>query len=271
MLSQNLKKVYQFVLHCPKILAQSFITVVNLVSQLCLFLNACCPREVNIHPDEPWYSSTLWVTCKVHKSVRWDNNYMREPCHPFYKGNIYLQETSLWRFHMCQETVGRDGQKLGPVQLQGPLGWSSLGPKALRRDQTFKKFGYTLLKQRHPWKWPINWEMGPHYDHLLNTSVNWPLKSSACSIYEAVIPVPPLLKGGIPWLSFVWLYVPIEVSRICLNVADQDIYIQIMLLPNIILNFSSQSFKFWFWVSYYPSVLFSMSFVSSANLFLFPR
>ena len=82
------------------------------------------------------------------------------------------------------------------------------------------------------------------WSFLLNTSVNWPLNSSACSISEAVIPVPPLLlRRGIPWLSFFWLLT--EVSRICLNVADQVIYIQIVLLPNVILNFSSQSFKFW--------------------------
>ena len=84
------------------------------------------------------------------------------------------------------------------------------------------------------------------WSFLLNTSVNWPLNFSACSISEAVIPVPPLLlRGGIPWLSFfLTIDVPIEVSRICLNVADQVIYIQIVLLPNVILNFSSQSFKF---------------------------
>ena len=44
---------------------------------------------------------------------------------------------------------------------------------------------------------------------------------------------------------FLTIDVPIEVSRICLNVADQVIYIQIVLLPNVTLNFSSQSFKFW--------------------------
>ena len=40
-------------------------------------------------------------------------------------------------------------------------------------------------------------------------------------------------------LSFFWLGLPIEVSRICLNVTDQVTYIQIVLLPNVILNFSS--------------------------------
>ena len=44
---------------------------------------------------------------------------------------------------------------------------------------------------------------------------------------------------------FLTIDVPTEVSRICLNVANQVIYIQIVLLPNIILYFSSQSFKFW--------------------------
>ena len=47
---------------------------------------------------------------------------MREPCQPFYRGDIYLQETILWEFDPCQETVGRNGQKLDPIQLQAPLG-----------------------------------------------------------------------------------------------------------------------------------------------------
>ena len=47
---------------------------------------------------------------------------MREPCHPFCGGDIYLQETILWEFHLCQETFGRVGQKLDTVQLQGSLG-----------------------------------------------------------------------------------------------------------------------------------------------------
>ena len=65
---------------------------------------------------------------------------------------------------------------------------------------------------------------------------------------------------------FLTIDVPTEVSRICLNIADQVIYIQIMLLPNVILNFSSQSFKFW--SEFLTTRLFcvSMGFVSSANL-----
>ena len=103
---------------------------------------------------------------------------------------------------------------------------------------------------------------------VLNTSVNGPLNSSACSISEAVIPVPPLFFKGRNTLIvfFLTIDVPIEVSRICLNVADQVIYIQIVLLPNIILSFSSQSFKFWSEFLTARLFCFSMSVVSSANL-----
>ena len=61
-------------------------------------------------------------------------------------------------------------------------------------------------------------------DHIRKLTIN----SSACSISEAVIPVPPLLlRGGIPSLSiFLTIDIPIEVSKICFYVADQVIYIQ---------------------------------------------
>ena len=44
---------------------------------------------------------------------------------------------------------------------------------------------------------------------------------------------------------FLIIDVPIEVSMICLNFTNLVIYIQVVLLPNNILNFFSQSFKFW--------------------------
>ena len=86
-------------------------------------MHVVCLREVYIHPDEPCYLSTLCVriTCKVHKSEKRDDNYMRELCHPFYRGDIHLQDTTLCGFDPCQEAVGKDGQKLDPIQLQAPL------------------------------------------------------------------------------------------------------------------------------------------------------
>ena len=56
-----------------------------------------------------------------HKSERWDDSYMRGTCQRFYRGDIYLQGTILWRILPCQETAGNDGQTLDPVQLQVPL------------------------------------------------------------------------------------------------------------------------------------------------------
>ena len=65
---------------------------------------------------------------------------------------------------------------------------------------------------------------------------------------------------------FLIIDVSIEVSRICLNVADEVIYIQIVLLPNIILNLSSKNFKFRSEFITVRLFCFSMSFVSSADL-----
>ena len=62
---------------------------------------------------------------------------------------------------------------------------------------------------------------------------------------------------------FLTIDVLIDVSRICLNVADLVIYIHIVLLPNGILNFSSQSFHFWSEFLTARLFCFSMSFVSS--------
>ena len=46
---------------------------------------------------------------------------MPEPCHPFYRGNIYLQETILWGFHPCQENWKR-WTKTGPNLVASSLG-----------------------------------------------------------------------------------------------------------------------------------------------------
>ena len=64
---------------------------------------------------------------------------MREPCHPLYRGDIYLQETILLEFHPCQETFGRDGQKLDPIQLQAPLGLLDEAHQVLKALEGFNK------------------------------------------------------------------------------------------------------------------------------------
>ena len=39
---------------------------------------------------------------------------------------------SLWGFHPCQETVGKDGQKLDPIQFQAHLELEDEAKQALK-------------------------------------------------------------------------------------------------------------------------------------------
>ena len=67
-------------------------------------------------------------------------------------------------------------------------------------------------QQCHSWKEPTDLGAGLGCAHfLLNTSVNWPLNSPAFSSSDSATPLPfLLLRGGIPWVSFLTIYVPIE-------------------------------------------------------------
>ena len=141
-------------------------------------------KDVYIHSDEQCCSSQrcVRVTCKAHKSVRRDGNYMREPCHPFYRGDIYLQETILSGFHRCQETFGRDEQNTGPNSVATPfgtLGWSSSGPKTLEgfkslRSLVTPSFETTMSSMRR-----VNLlrNGASLWSFLLNTSINWSSKA----------------------------------------------------------------------------------------------
>ena len=71
---------------------------------------------------------------------------------------------------------------------------------------------------------------------LLNTSVIWPLNSSAFSRSDRPTPFPSLLfRVGIPWVSFsnYWCSERKEVTGVCLNITNQGIHIQIMLFSYI--------------------------------------
>ena len=93
---------------CPLLsrsLVQSFITIVNWVSQLCPFwMHVAYLTEDYIHQDEPRYLNILCVrvTCKVHKSGKPGDNCTQAICHFSWKGGKYLQETIPLRFHQCQ-------------------------------------------------------------------------------------------------------------------------------------------------------------------------
>ena len=91
------------------------------------------------------------------------------------------------------------------------------------------------------------------YSVLFNTSLNWPINSSALSEINSATPFPSLfLRGGISclsfffffFLSFLTIYGSVEVSGIYLYITYQFIHIQIMPLFNVSLYFPSQRFKF---------------------------
>ena len=88
------------------------------------------------------------------------------------------------------------------------LGWSSSGPKAL---EGFKPLGSLITPSLET---AISFMKGADLSRsgtwvcsfLLNTSVNWPLNSSAFSRSDWATPFPFFLfRGGIPWVSFFWL------------------------------------------------------------------
>ena len=122
-------------------------------------------REVYIHPDEPWCSSTLCVrvTCKVYKSVRRDDNYMREPCHPFLKTvHIFARDHSLGISPVSRDCWKR-WAKTGPNSVAisfRTLVWSSSGPKAsegfkLLRIRIRNVYVVTRQNDNHsPGPWP---------------------------------------------------------------------------------------------------------------------
>ena len=103
--------------------SQSFITIVNRVSQLCPFLNVAY-LAVYIHQDEPWYLNILCVrvTCKVHKSRKPGIYCTQGTCHSSWKGGRYLQETVPLGFQQCQLIAEKDEQIPDLTLLLAPLG-----------------------------------------------------------------------------------------------------------------------------------------------------
>ena len=111
------------------------------------------------------------------------------------------------------------------------------------------------------------------YSILVNTSVNWLLNSLAFSKSDWARPLPCLFFKGENTLGifFLTVYVTIKIPRISLHITNHVIHIQIMLLPNICFDLSSQSFKFG--SNFGTSRLLSlcMSFIFLANISLYFR
>ena len=73
----------------------------------------------------------------------------------------------------------------------------------------------------------------------------------------------PFFEGGIPWVPFLTIDRRIEVSGISLYITNQVIHIQIMLLPNTNLDFSSHDSK------YLNKTCYCLSFLPLHEFFFF--
>ena len=141
------------------------------------------------HQDEPWYLNIY------HLSWKGANIYRDHSL------GISLVSVDCWK----------GWANTGPNSLASSfmtLGWSSPGPKALEGFKPLRSLVTPSLETK------ISSMKGTDLSRsgtwvcsfLLNTSVNWPLNSSAFSRSDCATPFPFLLfRDGIPWVSFFWL------------------------------------------------------------------
>ena len=196
---------------------------------------------VYIHQDEPWYLNILCVRvpCKVHKPRKPGDNCTQVTCHSSWKGGRYLQETIPLGFHQCQLIAEKDEQIASSFRT---LGWSSSGPKSLEEFKPLRSLITPPLETATSFMKGADLSRSGTWvcSFLLNTSVNWPLNSSAFSRSDWATPFPFFpFRGGIPWVSFfLTIDVPIEVSGVCLNITNWVIHTQIVLFSYISLDFS---------------------------------
>ena len=165
---------------------------------------------VYIHQDEPLYLNILCVrvTCKVHKSRKPGDNCTQVTFHSSWKGGqIFARDHSFWISPVSIDCWKR-WANTGPNSIVSSfrtLGWSSSGLKALEGFMPLRSLITPSLEIT------ISFMKGADLSRsgtwvcslLLNTSINWPLNSSAFSRYDWATPFPFFLfRGGIPWVSF---------------------------------------------------------------------
>ena len=145
---------------------------------------------VYIHQDEPWYLNILCVrvTCKVHKSRKPGDNCTQVTCHASWKGGSYLQETIL---HQLKKRWANTGPNSVASSFT-TLGWSSSGPKALEGFKPLRSLITPSLETAIYFMKDADLSRSGTWvcSFLLNTSLNWPLNSSAFSRSDWATPFP---------------------------------------------------------------------------------
>ena len=96
-----------------KILAQSTITVISCVSQLCFFRNACCLSDKSLYSSKCAiiFEQTI-CSSNLHGTQVRESGRSLQAFPLSYIGDICLQVTIPWGFHQCQQTVERGEQAL---------------------------------------------------------------------------------------------------------------------------------------------------------------
>ena len=127
---------------CPplsKILAQSFITVVNWCSQMCLFLNACCLSKRSSYSSR-WAMIFEHTMCSSNlqgtQSERWNDSYLGDPIDV-----KYICKRPFLGISAVSNDCWKRCAKTGPSPVTSSfrtLGWSPSGPKALEGFKTLR-------------------------------------------------------------------------------------------------------------------------------------
>ena len=101
---------------------------------------------------------------------------------------------------------------------------------------------------------------------LKNTSVNWPLNSSACSVSDQTTTISPFDRRDTLIVFPLTDSIPIKVFGVNLNVINQFVNIQIMLLLDISFDLLSQFLKLRSEFTTASLFCLSMSFVPFSNI-----
>ena len=200
---------------CPllsKIFAQSFIIVVNWVSQLCPFLNACCLSDRSLYSSGwAWYLNIHCTMCSSNlQGTQVIGNQAiiarKWPVTLLERGQIFVRDRSFGISPVSTDCWKRL-ENTGPNSVASSfrtLGWSS-SPKALEGVKPLRSLITPSLETAKSFMKGADLSRSGTWvcSFLLNTFVNWPLNSSAFSRSDWATPFPLFLfKGGIPTPSW---------------------------------------------------------------------
>ena len=172
-----------------KILAQSFITVVNWLSQLCLFLNACCLSDRSLYPSR-WamiFERTMCSSNLQGTQVRETGRQLHASDLSLFlkRGQIFARDHSFGISPVsidCWKRWANTGPTCNSVASSfRTLVWSSSGPKAWKGFKPLRSLIIASLETTISSMKGADLYRSGAWVFLLNKSVNWPLNSSAFS------------------------------------------------------------------------------------------